>query len=299
MPAFLPAADSPDALPARRLEEVIALGDEAAAFAAAGLPLEVGLGAGRPRGLSERIARRLRDGMSLPDAYAEERGPAPAAMRAVLESGVRSGRPGEALARVAERSRMVSELRAELGAALIGPLAVIGAAAALAAWFLPLAAGPLANILRQAGAEVSGSVRLFERMGQDGSAWLWLAPAAAVAAAVLLAWLTGGRLLGWLPGVRRVRNELRWSSCAHLLSLLTDAGTPLGEALRLSAGSAGGAGPKRFAAAADRLDAGENRADVFFEGAASPAPPLLSWTLATVPAADLPTALAEVAATHA
>ncbi|MFH5803605.1 type II secretion system F family protein [Alienimonas sp. DA493] len=296
-----PAADSPEALPPRRLEELIALGDEAAAFAAAGLPLEVGLGAGAPGGLSDRVAERLRDGMTLQEAYAAERGPLPTAMRATLESGLRSGRPGEALARVAERSRLAADLRAELAAAMVGPLAVIGVAAALAAWALPTVAGPLADMLRQAGAEVSTPVRWLENLGRVDSVWLWFVPPAAVGGAALLTRWTGGRALSWAPGVRGVRNELRWASCGHLLSLLTAAGVPLGEALRSAAGSAGATGAAALARAADRLDAGEDRAAVFSAAGSSrqaPAPPLLSWTLATAPAADLPAALAAASRVH-
>ena len=288
---------SPDAPPPARLAELTELADEAAAFAAAGLPLEMGLGASRSGGLSARVAGHLRDGLSLPDALAAERGPLPAALRAVLESGLRSGRPDAALARVAERSRMIADLRSDWAAALVGPLAVVGAAAALAAWFLPHVAGPLADTLRQAGANVSAPVRLFERLGRTDARWLLVAPPLAILAALGLGRLTGGRLLGWLPGVRGVRYEMRWASCAHLLSLLTAAGTPLGEALRLAAGSAAGAGPVLLREAADRIDAGEDRAAVFGETHA--APPLLAWTLATVPAADLPAALAAVAELHA
>ncbi|QDT15936.1 type II secretion system F family protein [Alienimonas californiensis] len=310
MPALVPAADSPETLPPRRLAELIALGDEAAAFAAAGLPLEIGLGAGTPGGLSDRVAARLRGGMGLTEAYAAERGPLPVALRAVLESGLRSGRPGEALARVAERSRFAADLRAELTAALVGPLAVIGVAAALAAWILPTVAGPLADMLRQAGAEVSAPVRWFERLEPADALWLLFVPPAVVGGFALLALWTGGRALRWVPGVRGVRTELRWAGFAHLLALLTGAGTPLGEALRLAAGTAGEVGAAGLGRAADRLDAGESRAAVFASAgsstgsatgsrAAPPAPPLIAWTLANVPAADLPAALAAASRLHA
>ena len=265
------------------------------------MPLELGLGAGRAGGLSDRVARRLRDGRSLADAYAAEAGPLPAAMRAALESGVRSGNPAAALARLARHARLTLDLRTELNAAMVGPLAVVGAAAALAAWVLPRAAVPLAATLRQAGAEVSGPVRLFERLGRADPLWLWAAPAVAVLFAVLLGRLTGWRALGWLPGLRGVRRELRWAGCSHLLSLLTAANVPLGEALRLAAGTVG-RGADGLNRAADRLDAGEDRAAVFAPpapGRPSPAPPLLAWVLATVGATDLPAALAETAAAHA
>ncbi|MEM9702182.1 MAG: type II secretion system F family protein, partial [Planctomycetota bacterium] len=292
-----PAADSPDALSPGGLSEVIALGEEAAGFAAAGLPLEVGLGSSRPNGLSARVAERLRGGMSLPDAYAAESGPLPAAMRAALESGVRSGRPAEALARVAERSRLIAELRADLGAAMLGPLTVVGAAAALAAWFLPVAAGPLADVLRQAGANVSAPVRFFENLAGVSPLWLALVPAVAIGLTAGLIRLVGGRIFGWLPGLGRVRRELRWSSFAHLLSLLLEAKKPLGESLRLAAESAGRRGRTTLQQAADRLERGEPRSDVFLESDGA-LPPLLNWTLAKAPPRDLPTAFAEAAEMH-
>ena len=312
MPPLPPAADAPavqgsgienaDGLPPRRLAELAALGEEAAAFAKAGLPLEVGLGAGRAGGLSEQIARRLREGQSLPDAYAAERGPLPAAMRAVLESGVRSGRPGEALVRVADHARLVTSLRAELGAALIGPLAVVAAAVTLAAWVLPIAAARLADLMRQVGAEVSPPVRILGYLGSHHSDWLFFAPLIVTAVVAVLAKLTGWRLLSWLPGVRGVRGELRRAGAAHLLSLLTAADVPLGEAVRLAAGAAGRTAAARLNNAADRLEAGEGRAAVFDPNApnrAAAVPPLFAWTLGTVAAVDLPAVLAEVADLHA
>ena len=293
-------ADAPDRLPPAALAELAALGEEAAAFAAAGVPLELGLGGGPAGGLSDRIARRLQEGRSLTEAWESERGPLPAAMGAVLASGVRSGNPGPALARVADHARLVAGLRADLAAALVGPLAALAVAVALAAWVLPRAAGPLAGVLRQVGADVPVSVDAFARLRELHPAWLLLAPALAVLLAALAAKVTGGRALGWLPGVAKVRRELRWSGFAHLLSLLTTAGVPLGEALRLAAGAAGSAG-KNLTAAADRLDRGEDRAAVFLpaEKKSAPAPPLTAWALGKAGAKELPAVLAEASAVHA
>ena len=282
------------------LSELAALGEEAAAFARAGIPLEIGLGGSRPGGLSARVAGRLRDGRSLAEAWEDERGPLPAAMGAVLTGGVRAGDPGGALANVAGHAAAVRDLRGELAAASAAPLAVVAVAAGLIAWALPRAAHGLAGVMEQAGAPVPVPVRWAAAVWEHGGAWVLLVPAAAVGLAVLAVRVAGWRAFGWLPGLAAVRRELRWATCCHLLSLLTGAGVPLGEALRLAAGSAGPGAADRLRAAADRLDRGEDRAAVFAAapGTSPPVPPLTAWALGRAGAVDLPAVLAEAAALH-
>ena len=294
----MPSPATP-AAPAAGLGELAALGEEAAAFARAGIPLEVGLGGGRPGGLSARLAGRLAEGRSLEQAWEAERGPLPAALGAVLASGVRAGDPGGALAAVAGHAAMVRDLRGELASAAAAPLAVVAAAAALTAWVLPPAAAHLADVMTQAGAAVPGVVRAGAWVEENAGWWRPLAPVAAVLAVVGAVRLAGWRAFGSLPGLAAVRRELRRATCCHLLGLLTGAGVPLGEAVRLAAGSAGPADAAALRDAAGRVDRGEDRAAVFTPTAGSPPlGPLAGWALAKADAADLPAVLLEAAALH-
>ena len=282
------------------LSELAALGAEAAAFARAGLPLEVGLGAGAPGSLSARLADRLREGMSLENAYEHERGPLPRALGAVLASGVRAGDPGGALARVAGHAALVRDLRGELAAAAAAPLAVVAVAAALAAAVLPPAAAGLEGVLVQGGTEVPTIVRWAAAANAAGLGWRLAFPAAAVGAVVLTGALLGWRSVWVLPGVSAVRREFRSATTCHLLGLLTGIGVPLGEAARLAAGPLPKRDADRLATAADRLDRGDRRAEVFGENsdAAAALSPLAAWALGSAPAAEMPAALREASDVH-
>ena len=295
MPTSPPAAARADGL-----GELAALGAEAAAFAKAGVPLEVGLGAGAPGGLSTRLSARLCEGRSLEDAWRAERGPLPRALAAVLGSGVRAGDPGGALARVAAHAALVRDLRGELAAAAAAPLAVVAVAAGLAAWVLPPAATGLAAVLDQAGAAVPALVARAADLDAANVWWRVLAPLAAVAAVAVAGRLLGWRAVGLVPGLRAVRREFRSATACHLLGLLTNVGVPLPETLRLATGTLPARDAARLAAAADRLDRGDDRAAVFAEGAdaARPLSPLTAWALGSAAAEELPAALFEASDVH-
>ena len=282
------------------LSELAALGAEAAGFAKAGVPLEVGLGAGAPGGLSARLAGRLREGMSLEDAWRAERGPLPRALGAVLAGGVRAGDPGGALTRVASHAALVRDLRGELAAAAAAPLAVVGVAAGLAAWALPPAAAGLAGVLEQAGAAVPATVEWVAALGSANVWWRLLLPVAAVGLLAAFGRLLGWRAVGVVPGLGAVRREFRRATACHLLGLLTGAQVPLGEALRLAAGTLPASDAARLTAAADRLDRGDERAAVFAEDgdAAKSLSPLTAWALGAAPARELPAVLREASDVH-
>src|SRR5262245_6985582 len=85
------------------LDDLIALNDEIAALARAGLPLERGLrevGRDVSGGLSRAmlsLAERMGQGATLPEALAADRDKFPPIYRAVVEAGVRAGRLPAAL----------------------------------------------------------------------------------------------------------------------------------------------------------------------------------------------------------
>ena len=303
MPATATAAGEGSGT-AGTLGELAAVGAGAAARARAGLPPEAGLGVGaggRGGRLARRLGERLRSGENLADAWAGERGPLPDALRAVVEAGVRAGDPAGALVRAASHARLVAGLRRDLRAAAAGPAAVLLAAVAVLVGVLPLAAAELAETFRQVAAEPPAAVAAGAWVRETLGGWAWLIPVGLAGLAVPAAGPLGGRALGWVPGVGAVRRHLRWATAAHLLSLLTAAGVPLPEAVRLAAGTLGRRGRAELEHAADRMETGEDRAAVFAGGAdgTTTLPALVRWALGEADARGLPAALGAAAAHHA
>ena len=273
-------------------------------MARAGVPLELGLGGHGGGALGGRLSRRLGDrlatGMSLQDAFAGLSGRAPDALAAALGAGVRAGDPAAALAGVARHAALVRSLRRDLRAAAFAPLAAVIVAAFLACWLLPIAAHIAGPLFRQADAPVPLPVRAGEWVFEEGGDYAALAPFGVTLVVGLGLWLCGERLAGWVPGVSAVRRHLRWATASQLLALLTGAGVPLPEAVRLAAGAVGGRGGRALREAADRLGDGRERAAVFAEShLGGSLPPLPRWALATADADSLPAVLAAAAGHHA
>ena len=273
------------------LEDLIALNDELAALARAGLPIESGLAGladgegGRLGALSGRLRDRMARGQGLAEAFRAEGDALPPSYRAVVEAGIRSGRPADAFEGLADYTRQVAELRAAIGQAFVYPLTVLALAYAL---FVGLVLHVLPAIGRSFEATEVGP-----RFGTETLAWLdrWAAywvpiPPALVAGFVLVWWGTRrARTLGegvgldrvpWLRGVLR---DWRASGFASLLALLIEHEVPLPEALPMAAEAAGGSDLARAAnRRAEAIRRGESRVEVPPKGEQG-LPPLLRWVL--------------------
>src|SRR5947209_1505582 len=91
-------------------EDLIALNEEIAAMARAGLPLDQGLAAlaremdrGRLRQVTAELAEDLRQGKTLPEALERQGNRVPPFYAALVTAGIRTGRIGEVLATPAGR----------------------------------------------------------------------------------------------------------------------------------------------------------------------------------------------------
>ncbi|MGD0900686.1 MAG: type II secretion system F family protein [Thermoguttaceae bacterium] len=241
--------------PAVTLEHLIALGDEMAALARAGVPLESGLGAlGRdmPGGLG-RLARTLAQRTSLGQPLVEvldQLSPRlPKVYRAVVEVGIRTGRLPAALEALAGALRRLAETRRGVTVMLVYPLLVVALAWGLFGYFTARIAPGLAAMLDAVGARGTG---VFHAMAGWGRwAWVWGPVGPAVLAIFACLWwyattrasVAGPRasirLLGWLPWLGPM---LRWSRTAvqvEVLALLVESRVPLDESLRLAGEACG------------------------------------------------------------
>src|SRR5262245_12663831 len=113
-------------------EELIALNEEIAGMARAGLPLDQGLTAMAremgPTGLKRvtmALAEDLRAGHTLPQALARQEQRVPPFYASLVTAGIRSGRIADVLATLTLYARSVSGIRATIREALYYPAVIL------------------------------------------------------------------------------------------------------------------------------------------------------------------------------
>jgi len=121
------------AAPAITLDQLIALNDEMAALARAGVPMEKGLiklGNDLPGSLGRiagHLGQRLESGQDLAQALAEDAS-LPPAYRALVAAGIRSGRLAAAMEGMSSLIRQAAETRRLVAVSLIYPLLLLSVA---------------------------------------------------------------------------------------------------------------------------------------------------------------------------
>jgi len=232
------------------LDHLVALNDEIAALARAGVPLDLGLKSlasdmpGRLGRVSQIIGQRLEAGESLPQILADPKaGGIPAAYAAVVAAGLRVGRLPSALEGIAHAFRRHRELQRTMALGLIYPLLVVIMAFALLSFWLQ----KIAPVLVATADEWDQSVRWIAptlRVLRETSPW-WanIIPLAIVAYGGWL-WYRSGEALrsggrGWfrwgiIGRVRRMRFIGQKALFTDILGVLLEHGTPLDEALQIA-----------------------------------------------------------------
>lgn len=234
------------------LDDLIAVNEEIGALVRAGVPLEAGLAdlaaelPGRSGRLAARLAERTEGGATLVEAIDAEGKRLPAAYRAIVAAGLKSGRLDVAVEGLVDTARRMADLRRVTGLALAYPLVII-----LSAWALMGLA--LVVILPQFRS-VSGG--LFAPGPAGPSAWTMLQVSLLVGLGVLACvlviwWRRTGRAKAFGGGgssrpafgrgvsFRRVRLLSQAAAFADFLALLIEQSVPLAEALELAADAAG------------------------------------------------------------
>jgi general secretion pathway protein F len=294
------------------LDQLVALSDEMAALARAGVPLDRGLQAlaadmpGRLGQLAGQVGQRIAAGQPLDQAVTQQLSSSlPPAYRAVLIAGQRSGRLSAALEGVAQTARRISQLRKAIGLALVYPLLVLLIAWSLF-WFVLAKLTPVMLwMMEEVGLPTQPLADILGWLARTAPVWQVVVPLAAGAWLVWL-WFQSGRVargvelhpllsLGAVGTLARMQRAGRIASLADLLAMLISHDVPLPEAIELASSAVGSREIERGGKElAERLRRGEKlaRVPVGF-------PRLLAWTLAGGgDAARLPQILRRTAETY-
>jgi len=287
------------------LDELIALNDEIAALVRAGVPLEPALGElsrdlpGRLGKFAALVAQRSSHGQSLAEVVSQQSGKLPPVYRAVIETGLKTGRLSAALEALAGSIRRTTQTRRSVAMAAIYPLMVLVVACCLFAFFAQYIAPRMLTLFGQFDVAGRDMYLQLARWGARAAAW---GPGVVAVVFILAAvwWYYSGRagvveprragwLLGWLPWMGQT---LRWSNAAtfsEVLALLVESRVPLDEALVLAAEASGSrstlAAAKRMAAAIARGETGDVPTHIDKTSGKramgdSGFPPLLTWLMA-------------------
>ncbi len=253
-------------------DELIALNDQIAGMARAGLPLDQGLaglaremGRGRLRSVTAALARDLEAGTPLPEAVERRQADLPPLYAHLVTAGIRTGRLPEVLATLTAYARSVAVTRAIVVESLFYPAVV-----------LTLADGLLGGLVYFVVPQFDQIFNDFQMRLPWITEWvlavtrhpvpLFAVPAALVAAVVLTwlvtRWTPAGRR-AWarvvysVPVVGTLIRAARLAAFADLLGVLVEYEMPLPDAFRLAGeGSSDPLMADRAGAVADRLATG-------------------------------------------
>lgn len=228
------------------LDVAVALCDEIAALARAGVPLERGLTAlgKKRRGALERytaeLAERMERGESLPQLVAREDASLPPLLRAVIAAGLRSGHLGVCLEQLAETMRRAAELRRAMFGALLYPLLVLVVAYLLFVVSVIHLVPPMLGAYATFRVAPPWLLALLARASESWQ-WWWYWPLMVLALAVSLLWWRLRRGVATTRGksLFRMYRFGRLSAFAETLALLIEQQLPLPDAIELAAGASG------------------------------------------------------------
>jgi general secretion pathway protein F len=230
---------------------LIALNEEIAGMARAGLPLDQGLaalaremGRGRLQKVTQKLADDLKAGFTLPQALERQEGRVPPYYAALLAAGIRSGRIGEVLGTLTLYARSIADFRATVLSALLYPAVVlvlgIGLLVFVSVHVLPMYVG----VFDQMKLTLPRLTKILVFIGQNPLEILVLPLAILIGGLLIARWLfrtsAGGRVL-WarfvyaMPLIGGLMRSARLAAFVDLLGILVDQAIPLPEALRLAA----------------------------------------------------------------
>ena len=231
--------------------ELLAMATETAALARAGLPLERGLrtiSGDVPRGLREalvRVAERLEQGASLPEAFDAAGNRLTPVLRAVVAAGVRARRLPAVVEQFVDAVRQRIELRRLVSGALIYPVLVVLLACLVMLFVSQVAVAEIGNGFDTFRTPLTGVSRTIVEWREH--AWLtpgWLLLGVAIGAVLCWPALALLQHVLWRrsgPGARRIPlygpllADSQTANFVGLWSVLAEQHVPLVDSLKLSA----------------------------------------------------------------
>lgn len=231
-------------------EDLIALNEEIAGMARAGLPLDKGLaalaaemGRGKLRTVTAAIAEDLSAGRTLPEALERQRGRVPPFYAGLVSAGVRTGRVSEVLATLTVYARSVANVRRTVVDSLFYPAIVLAFAGGLAAVFMYFILPQFDAIFSSFNMKLPYLTELVIQFGRHPLAYFVMPIAVVVGGFFALRFVLGStergrqlwaRLLYGIPVVGTLIRSARLAAFTDLLAILVDHDTPLPEAFRLA-----------------------------------------------------------------
>jgi type II secretory pathway component PulF len=231
-------------------DDLIALNDEIAGMARAGLPLDQGLaalaqemGRGRLQRVTATLAADLRAGHPLPEALDRQAGRVPPFYASLVAAGMRTGRIGDVLATLTVYARSLANLRAIVVDALFYPVVVLIFGFILFGFLCLFVLPRFEEIFKDFGVRLPLITEVALALGQHPLQRLVI-PVVAVVFGLLVirqilrvsAW--GRRLWArWvyaIPIMGTLTRSARLAAFTDLLAILIDHELPLPEAFRLA-----------------------------------------------------------------
>jgi type II secretory pathway component PulF len=231
-------------------DDLIALNDELAAMARAGLPLDQGLAAlakemghGRLQQVTAGLAADLRAGRTLPEALDRQGKRVPPFYAGLVEAGVRSGRVAEVLATLTEYARSLANLRALVIDAALYPIVVLVLSCSILGVVIGYLVPQYGTLFREFGLQLPAVTQFVLTISQQPATYL-LVPLLVVVGIYVLAYaFLGGtarwrcasaRMLYATPIIGTLVRSARMAAFTDLLAILVDYGLPLPRAFRLA-----------------------------------------------------------------
>ena len=236
------------------LEDMQALSEEISHLVKARMPLEESLAqAGMGRGarltrVMQTLSNGLSQGKSLPELIQQESIGAPRMLASAIGAGIQSNSLNLAVEMMGDFAADVVDLRNRLLQAAAYPLTVVLVASVLLILFVQKTLELFLETIQSWDLEVNWI--LFKLLEWNAAApwWTYVLPVGLILLTGF--WMISGRaatmafqgpekLFLLLPGVRALVRDLQNYTLTRMLSLLTDRGIPLSDALTLAGGASG------------------------------------------------------------
>jgi type II secretory pathway component PulF len=231
-------------------ETLIALNEEIAGMARAGLPLDQGLaaiaremGKGRLRQVTAAIAKDLQSGQTLPQALERQSGRMPPFYAGLVAAGIRTGRISEVLATLTTYARSVINLRTIVLDAIFYPSVILLFSVGLFAFVTLFILPQFDLIFRDFQMSLPLITEWMLAVGRYPIETV-LAPALGLIVAFIVAklsfrWTEQGRrrwarFIYFIPVIGTLIRSARLAAFADLMAILVDNELPLPEAFRLA-----------------------------------------------------------------